>query len=65
LSLNRQSGEIRVHNVWCAVDPGVAIQPLNVEAQMISAITHGASHALFEQINFVNGEVQGNCPVQC
>jgi isoquinoline 1-oxidoreductase beta subunit len=36
----------------------VAIQPLNVEAQMISGITHGASHALFEQINFVNGEVQ-------
>ncbi|HEX9462384.1 MAG TPA: molybdopterin cofactor-binding domain-containing protein [Alphaproteobacteria bacterium] len=58
VSLNRQSGEIRVHNVWCAVDPGVAIQPLNIEAQMIGAITHGASHALFEQINFVNGEVQ-------
>jgi len=58
ISLNRQSGEIRVHSVWCAVDPGVAIQPLNIEAQMMSAITHGASHALFEQINFVNGEVQ-------
>ena len=58
ISLNRQSGEIRVHNVWCAVDPGVAIQPLNIEAQMVGAITHGASHALFEQINFVNGEVQ-------
>jgi isoquinoline 1-oxidoreductase beta subunit len=58
VSLNRRTGEIRVHNVWCAVDPGVAIQPLNIEAQMISAITHGASHALFEQINFVHGEVQ-------
>jgi CO/xanthine dehydrogenase Mo-binding subunit len=57
-SLNRQTGEIPVHNVWCAVDAGVAIQPLNVETQMISAITHGASHALFEQITFVNGEVQ-------
>src|SRR5258708_1019675 len=58
VSLNRQSGEIRVHNAWCAVDPGVAIHPLNIEAQMIGAITHAASHARFEQINFVNGEVQ-------
>jgi isoquinoline 1-oxidoreductase beta subunit len=58
VSLNRQSGEIRVHNIWCAVDPGVAIQPLNIEAQMIGGITHGAGYALFEQINFVNGEVQ-------
>jgi isoquinoline 1-oxidoreductase beta subunit len=58
VSLNRQNGVIRVHNVWCAVDPGLAIQPQNIEAQMIGAITHGASHALFEQINIVNGEVR-------
>lgn len=58
ISLDRQSGEIRVHHVWCAVDPGLAVQPLNIEAQMIGAITYGASHALFEQINLVQGEVQ-------
>jgi isoquinoline 1-oxidoreductase beta subunit len=58
VSLDRQRGEIRVHNVWCAVDAGLIIQPLNVEAQMIGAITQGVSHALFEQINFVSGEVQ-------
>lgn len=58
ISLDRESGEIRVHNVWCAVDPGLAVQPLNIEAQMIGAITFGASHALFEQINLVAGEVQ-------
>lgn len=58
VSLNRQSGEIRVHTVWCAVDPGIAVQPLNIEAMMIAGITNGASHALFEQINIVNGEVQ-------
>lgn len=58
VSLDRASGQIRVHAVWCAVDPGLAVQPLNVEAQMIGAITFGASHALFEQINLVDGEVQ-------
>jgi len=58
VSLDRQSGEIRVHTVWCAVDPGIAVQPRNVEAMMIAGIISGASHALFEQINIVNGEVQ-------
>jgi isoquinoline 1-oxidoreductase subunit beta len=58
VSLDRASGQIRVHNVWCAVDPGLAIQPLNIRAQMIGGIVHGTSHALFEQINIVKGEVQ-------
>ncbi|MGO6998618.1 molybdopterin cofactor-binding domain-containing protein [Rhizobium leguminosarum] len=58
VSLDRESGEIQVHNVWCAIDPGVAIQPLNIEAQVAGAIVHGASHALYEQLNIVDGEVQ-------
>lgn len=58
VSLDRATGEIRVHTVWCAVDPGIAVQPRNIEALMITGITGGASHALFEQINIVNGEVQ-------
>ncbi|WP_340117237.1 molybdopterin cofactor-binding domain-containing protein [Pelagibius sp. 7325] len=58
VSLNRDTGEIRVHKVWCAIDPGVAIQPLHIEAMMITGITGGTGHALFEQINVVDGEVQ-------
>lgn len=58
VSLNRTTGEIRVHKVWCAIDPGVAIQPLHIEAMMMTGITNGTGHALFEQINIVNGEVQ-------
>lgn len=58
VSVNRDSGEIRVHHVWCTVDPGVAVQPHNIDAQISGAIIHGISHALFEQINFVKGEVQ-------
>jgi isoquinoline 1-oxidoreductase beta subunit len=58
VSLDRETGEIRVHTVWCAVDPGIAVQPRNIEALMIIGITGGASHALFEQINIVDGEVQ-------
>lgn len=58
LSLDRESGEIRLHEVWCVIDPGVAIQPRNIEAQVAGAIVFGASHALYEQINIVGGAVQ-------
>ncbi|ODN71682.1 xanthine dehydrogenase family protein molybdopterin-binding subunit [Methylobrevis pamukkalensis] len=58
VSLDRESGEIRVHRVWCAVDPGIAIQPRNIEAQVVGAVIGGISHALYERITVVNGEVQ-------
>ncbi|WP_029619432.1 xanthine dehydrogenase family protein molybdopterin-binding subunit [Pseudorhizobium marinum] len=58
VSLDRDTGEIRVHKVWCAIDPGVAIQPLHIEAMMMTGITNGTGHALFEQINVVDGQVQ-------
>ncbi|WP_428029956.1 molybdopterin cofactor-binding domain-containing protein [Ancylobacter sp.] len=58
VSLDRESGEIRLHDVWCVVDPGVAVQPRNIEAQVTGAILFGASHALYEQINIVGGQVQ-------
>ncbi len=58
VSLNRQTGEIRVHTIWCAVDVGLAIQPLNIDAQMVGSIVYGASHALYEQLNVVNGAVR-------
>jgi isoquinoline 1-oxidoreductase beta subunit len=58
VSVNRKTGKIRVHEVWCAVDPGVALQPKNIEAQIESAVMYGASHALLERITFSGGEVK-------
>jgi len=37
----RASGQIRVHNFWCAIDCGVAVQPDNVAAQTESSIVYG------------------------
>lgn len=58
ISFNRDSGEIKVHNVWCAVDPGVAVQPKIIEAQIESGVVYGLSAALYEQITIKGGEVQ-------
>jgi isoquinoline 1-oxidoreductase beta subunit len=58
IDLIRETGEIRVSRVWCAIDPGPAIQPANIEAQMISGIVQGISLCIREQIDFVKGEVQ-------
>jgi isoquinoline 1-oxidoreductase subunit beta len=57
-SVNAQTGAIRVHHMWAAVDPGVAVQPKSVMAQMEGAMIFGLGAALIEQINLVNGEPQ-------
>ncbi len=58
IDVTHETGEIRVLNVWCAVDAGPAIQPVNIDAQIMSGIVYGISLCLQEQINIVDGEVQ-------
>ena len=58
VSLDAQSGAIRVHHVWAAVDPGTVVQPKNVAAQLEGAIVFGLGAALREEITLKNGEPQ-------
>jgi isoquinoline 1-oxidoreductase subunit beta len=58
VSVNQGTGEIKVHKIWAAIDPGVAVHPKNVVAQMESAIVFGVSHALKEKITIKGGAVQ-------
>lgn len=58
ISLDEKSGAIKVHQVWAAVDAGVAVQPRNIVAQMKSAMTFGLGAALREQIHIKDGVVQ-------
>ena len=55
VSLNKQTGKIKVHHMWLAVDPGLAIQPTNVLAQMEGAAVFGLSVALLEELTIRNG----------
>ena len=58
VSVDTQSGQIKVHHLWAAVDPGQVVQPKNVSAQMKSAMTFGLGAALREQITIKDGVIQ-------
>jgi isoquinoline 1-oxidoreductase beta subunit len=58
VSLDRGSGQIKVHNFWCTIDCGVAVQPDNVVAQTESSIVYGLGMALTETISIKNGAVE-------
>ena len=38
VSVDRATGKIKVHNVWAAIDAGIAVQPSNVAAQTEGSI---------------------------
>ncbi len=53
----KPDGAVKVHRVVCAVDCGMAINPLNIRAQMESGIIFGLSAALHGEITLENGRV--------
>ena len=60
VSVNRATGQIKVHNFWCVVDCGIPVQPDNVVAQFEGGIVYGLGLALTEEISIRDGAVQQN-----
>lgn len=52
-----ENGNLRVHDVWCAIDCGFAVNPDGVVSQMESAINYGLTAALYGEITFTDGRV--------
>ena len=48
----------KVRRVWAAVDCYLAVNPLNVEAQIIGGVVHAMNATLYGQQTFVNGAAQ-------
>ena len=49
-------GEVKVHNIWTAIDPGQIVNPAVIEAQVQSATALGVSQTLAEELIYENGE---------
>jgi isoquinoline 1-oxidoreductase beta subunit len=50
-----KSGEVAVHDIWVAIDPGRIVNPAIVEAQVNSAVALGLSSALLEEVVYEKG----------
>lgn len=51
-----KDGEVVVHDVWVAIDPGSVVNPMTIEAQVNSAVALGLSSALLEEVVYADGE---------
>ncbi len=58
VSVDKDSGAIRVHKVTCVVDCGLVVNPAIVSAQMMGGLTMGLSAALKEKVEFAKGGVK-------
>lgn len=50
-----RNGEVVVHDVWVAIDPGSIVNPAIIEAQVASAVALGLSETLVEEHVYVDG----------
>jgi isoquinoline 1-oxidoreductase subunit beta len=53
-----ESGKVRVHRVVAALDCGLAVNPLSIEAQVQGAVVYGLSAALHGRITLKEGRVE-------
>jgi len=56
-----EDGELKIHRIVAATDPGYAVNPQQIDAQVAGSFVYGLSAMLHEEITFENGEtVQKN-----
>ena len=58
VSVDRRTGQIKVHNFWCTIDCGIPVHPDNVIAQTESSIVYGLGMTLTERISVKDGAVE-------
>lgn len=63
VEVREDGGQTRIARVWIACDVGTALDPGNIEAQMVGGCLFGLSAAAMQEITFADGAVeQGNFP---
>ncbi|AZC50773.1 xanthine dehydrogenase family protein molybdopterin-binding subunit [Pseudomonas chlororaphis] len=51
-----ERGQVKVHDIWQAIDPGSIVNPAIVEAQVNGAVALGLSQTLLEEAVYVDGK---------
>jgi isoquinoline 1-oxidoreductase beta subunit len=57
VEVSADDAHIRVHQAWCAVDPGFVVNPDGAKAQVEGSIIMALSSTLYEKITVENGMV--------
>ncbi len=57
IEIEQTDGGIMVRDIWVAADVGVALDPRNLDAQLISGVNYGLSAAIGEEITLTDGAV--------
>ena len=55
VSVDEETGEVRVHKVWAAHDCGRALNPVSVDGQIIGSVWMGLGQALEEEMVWKDG----------
>lgn len=56
--VEEDDGAIRMTKAWIACDPGLAVDPDTIKAQMFGGMIFGLSAACYQEITFADGEVE-------
>ncbi|WP_145186452.1 molybdopterin cofactor-binding domain-containing protein [Pseudomonas sp. URMO17WK12:I11] len=51
-----ENGQVRVHDIWQAIDPGSIVNPAIIEHQVNGAVALGLSQTLVEEAVYVDGK---------
>lgn len=52
------TGEVRMHRIVVALDPGTVVNPMSVEMQVQSAVVYGLTATLYGEITIKDGRVE-------
>lgn len=51
-----EKGQVKVHDIWQAIDPGSIVNPAIVQAQVSGAVALGLSQVLVEEAVYIDGK---------
>jgi isoquinoline 1-oxidoreductase beta subunit len=58
VSVDRKTGKVKIHRIIAATDPGYAVNPQQIEAQVEGSFVYGLSAALYGECTLKDGQME-------